>query len=272
MVLLSYFSPCRFQIQRLIQYLTSIRGNIIWSMVTGIPPMIDRPTLTGSEFLDIPPSLINYASSTLTVLEFGEEIMSLLQFMSRLTITQIKLIHTPSVTAEEIMVFNKLRAAVEHRLLSVRVATPVNVPRKQLEAAVYEACQIAALMCSNCIFREFTPRTNAFRGLRERIAHPLMVMETLRDVEDGHDFDELLLWIYFIGGMLSPSAETKWYALRVSRLMSSLIFEGWPEVENCLARCLWAERMQNNTYCAAFWEAVRSCSTAAFEVADWRNS
>src|ERR1700753_3228842 len=98
--------------------LTSIRGNIIWSMVVGTLPTIERPTLIGSEFPNIPPSLISYTSNTLTVLEFGEDIMSLLRFMTELTIAQSTMIYTQGIIAEEIIVFNKLRAAVEHRLLS----------------------------------------------------------------------------------------------------------------------------------------------------------
>ncbi|KUJ08251.1 uncharacterized protein LY89DRAFT_725168 [Mollisia scopiformis] len=231
-------------------------GNIIWSMVVGTPPTIERPTLTGSEFPNIPPSLIRDTSNTLAVLEFGEDIMTLLRFMSELTIAQSTMIYTQGVIAEEIIVFNKLRAAAEHRLLSLRVITPIEFPKKQLEAAVYEACRVAALMCSNCIFREFIPRAVAFRGLRKAFALALTEIETFGDLEDPQDFEELLPWIYFIGGMLSSPAETEGYALRVSKSMSNLGFKDWAEVENCLARCLWSEKMQNK-YCFAFWEMVK---------------
>jgi hypothetical protein len=64
--------------------------------------------------------------------------------------------------------------------------------------------------------------------------------------------------VYFIGGMLSTSAETEWFADRVAKAMTILGFEDWPEVEQCLTRCLWTEKMQNR-YCLAFWKEVKVC-------------
>ncbi|KAE9381919.1 hypothetical protein N431DRAFT_425487 [Stipitochalara longipes BDJ] len=234
-------------------------GNIIWSMVAGTPPMIERPTLIGFEFPDIPPSLIVHnTGSTLTVVEFGEELMSLLRFMSELTIAQSALVHTPGVTAEEIIGFNKLRSAVEHRLLSIRASIlHTTSPTGQLEATVYEACRIAALLCSNCIFRDFKPNAVAVRGLKKALMPALNDIETNLAAE-AHDFEEMLLWVYFIGGMLSIPTETEWFASRVAKAMASLNIEDWAEVERCLMRCLWTEKMQNK-YCLAFWEEVESC-------------
>jgi hypothetical protein len=125
-------------------------------MVACSSPIIERPTLTGSEFPDIPPSIIHNPGDILTLPEFGEDIMSLLRFMSELAIGQSRLINTAGVTAEEIVTFNKLRAAAEHRLLSIRVIPSTNCPKNQLETVVYEACRLAALISSNCIFRHFT--------------------------------------------------------------------------------------------------------------------
>jgi hypothetical protein len=227
-------------------------------MVAGTPPIIERPALTGTELPDIPRSLIDNTSNALTPLEFGEEIMGLLQFMSDLTITQSTLINTLGVTAEEIISFNKVRAAVEHRLLSIRVLPPSNSPRNQLEAAVYETCQCAALMCSNCIFRYFTPKSVAFRGLRAGMITALAKVEALVELQPARDFDELLLWGYFIGGMMSTSVDTEWFASRVAKSMLHLGLEGWSDVEKCLARCLWAEKMQTK-YCIAFWQEVGRC-------------
>jgi hypothetical protein len=226
-------------------------------MVAGTPPMIERPIITGSEFPNIPPSLIRDGESTLTVVEFGEELMSLLHFMSELTIAQSALVHTPGVKAEEIIGFNKLSSAVEHRLLSIRVSPYRNSPKSQLEAAVYEACRIAALLCSNCIFRDFSPKAVAVRALREGLMLAINEIETT-PAADAQDFEEMLLWVYFIGGMLSTSAETEWFADRVAKAMTILGFEDWPEVEQCLTRCLWTEKMQNR-YCLAFWKEVKVC-------------
>ena len=161
-------------------------------MVAGTPPMIERPTLTGSEFPDIPPSLIHDSDSTLTVVEFGEELMKLLHFMSELTIAQNALVHTPGVTAEEIIGFNKLSSAVEHRLLSIRVSPQVTSPRSQLEAAVYEACRITALLCSNCTLRDFSPSAVAVRGLEGTLMLALNHVET-NNASDVQGFEELLL-------------------------------------------------------------------------------
>ncbi len=219
--------------------------------------MIERPVITGSEFPNIPPSLIHDGESTLTVVEFGEELMSLLHFVSELTIAQSALVHTPGVKAQEIISFNKLSSAVEHRLLSIRVSSHRNTPRTQLEAAVYEACRIAALLCSNCIFRDFSPKAVAVRALREGLMLAINEIETT-PTADVQDFEELLLWVYFIGGMLSTLAETEWFAGRVAKAMVTLGFEDWLEVEQCLTRCLWTEKMRNR-YCLAFWEEVKIC-------------
>jgi hypothetical protein len=34
--------------------------------------------------------------------------------------------------------------------------------------------------------------------------------------------------------------------------------EDWSEVEKCLTRCLWTEKMQNR-YCLSFWNEVKRC-------------
>jgi Fungal specific transcription factor domain len=236
-------------------------------MVAGTPPIIELHALTGTEYPDIPPSLIHSTSNKLTLLEFGEEIMSLIRFMSDLSVTQSAMISTPGVTAEEIIAFNKLRTAAEHRLLSIRVSQTTNSRRNQLEAAVYEACRISALMCSNCIFREFTPRAVAYRGLKEGFLSAIAEIETFGDLEQARDFEELLLWVYFIGGMILTSEDTAWFARRVARAMANLGFENWDAVEQCMARCLWAEKMHNK-YCLAFWEGVVKCGEFSEGAAD----
>ncbi|KAE8447096.1 hypothetical protein EG329_011080 [Mollisiaceae sp. DMI_Dod_QoI] len=229
-------------------------SNIIFSMVGGTIPMVEPPTLANVDFPDIPPSILHNTSTVLTVLEFGEYIMSLVRFMSELTIAQSTLIHTPGVTAEEIITFNKLRSAAEHRLLSVRVSSPTISPMNQLEAAVYESCRIVALMCSNFIFREFTPRAAAFRGLKRGLLLALNEIEK-NDYEDVRNFEELLLWVYFVCGMISTSAEIERFSSRIVTSMSNLGFEDWTKVEQCLTRCIWSEKMYNQ-FCLAFWKKV----------------
>lgn len=119
--------------------------------------------------------------------------MSLLRYMSELAIAQSRLINTAGVTADEIITLNKLRAAAEHRLLSIRVLPPTNSPKNQLETAVYEACRLTALMCSNCIFRAFTPNGVVFRGLTQRLLNTLKDLEAIGDLDDTRDFEEVLL-------------------------------------------------------------------------------
>jgi hypothetical protein len=46
----------------------------------------------------------------------------------------------------------------------------------------------------------------------------LTEIETLGDLKDAQYFEELLLWVYFIGGMLSSSAETEWYVPRADEI------------------------------------------------------
>lgn len=110
-------------------------------------------------------------------------------------------------------------------------------------------------MCSNCIFREFIPIAVAFRGLEHGLLLALTEIERLGDLEDLGDFEELLLWVYFVGGMVSTTTETEWFAFRVAKSMANLGFQDWEEVENSLARCLWTEKMQNR-YCVTFWDMV----------------
>jgi hypothetical protein len=230
-------------------------ANIISSMVACSPPIIERPTLTGSEFPDIPSSLMHATGDVLTLLEFSEQIMNLLRFMNKLAIAYSALISTAGATVKEIVAFNKLRAAAEHKLLSIRVLPPPHPsPRNQLEAAVYEACRLTALMCSNCIFRDFLPSGAAFRILNERVILTLTEIEGFSDLDDVRDFEELLLWVYFIGGMIS--VEKEWFALRVAKSMSALRFQSWSVVENCLMRYIWAEKMRNR-YCIALWQEVK---------------
>jgi hypothetical protein len=236
--------------------LTLLRGDIIWSMVTGTLPRIERPLLTGSEFPDIPPSLLYNADNNLTLIDFGEEIMRLIRFMSELTITQVTLIHTAGATMGEIICFNRLRSAAEHRLLSIRVLAPTQSFGSQMEAAIYESCRISTLMCSNCIFREFLPRAFAIRGLKAALLDALGEIETLGGLENALGFEELLFWVYFVGGMFSLPGDTEWFAIRVARLMSNLELEDWPDVEQSLARCLWTDKMQS-TFCLAFWDEVQ---------------
>ena len=52
--------------------------------------------------------------------------------------------------------------------------------------------------------------------------------------------------------------ETEWFALGAAKLKLNLGVEDWSEVEKCLTRCLWTEKMQNR-YCLSFWGEVKRC-------------
>jgi hypothetical protein len=47
--------------------------------------------------------------------------------------------------------------------------------------------------------------------------------------------------------------ETEWFYTLGREIKLTLGVEDWSQVEICLTRCLWTEKMQNR-YCLAFWD------------------
>jgi hypothetical protein len=61
--------------------------------------------------------------------------------------------------------------------------------------------------------------------------------------------------------------ECQWFALGAAKVKLNLSVEDWSEVEKCLTRCLWTEKMQNRYggYCLAFWDEVKRCTESVEE-------
>jgi hypothetical protein len=69
----------------------------------------------------------------------------------------------------------------------------------------------------------------------------------------SREFEELLLWITFIL-KITLNLDGDGVVCALGREMKlTLGVEDWSEVEKCLTRCLWTEKVQNR-YCLAFWD------------------
>jgi hypothetical protein len=90
--------------------------------------------------------------------------------------------------------------------------------------------------------------------LKRTLVKELDLIETPEMQEITTSSKEMLLWTYFIGGMISD--ERGIIAQRIVATMDSLGMMGWADVEKCLQRYLWPA--QRNERKQLIWDEVQA--------------
>ncbi|KAH7386426.1 fungal-specific transcription factor domain-containing protein [Cadophora sp. MPI-SDFR-AT-0126] len=232
-------------------------GDILSATITLSKPNLEAPIFDDPSD-QLFPSLLNnnqYTSSA----DFGKGIFALLHSMSNLAALRDELSTTPgAATPAEIRSYTKARTAIEHGLLSIKFVptSPDSALANELQLLVYESVRIAALICATYLFRDFAVQSTVQTALRIRLFERLTMSENCRQKDMTWSFAEILLWLYYIGGMVAKSGDRAWYSQRISKTMVLLGLESWAEVEDCLGRCLWTERMRDKR-CIDLWQEIQ---------------
>ncbi|KAI4126748.1 MAG: hypothetical protein LQ347_004853 [Umbilicaria vellea] len=151
--------------------------------------------------------------------------------------------HSGPASATAILAFNKIRSTIEHRLLPSPSQREDHVG-SSLDGLVDESCRLATLVYVNIVLRELHYSFSLLKVLKRN----LMCEHELYDqhvppaapVADASS-RRLLLWSLCVGAVLAlDESEEDWFALRIANAVAGM---AWREVEECLGRVLWVERM-----------------------------
>lgn len=193
----------------------------------------------------------------LTLEELGDDLTTAILSTSQLSITQDALSSQRGITNSQVWAFNCIRTAVESHLLSMEsniVEDLVIAGGSQL--CVYQACRLTLLIGINCIFRDFDDG-RVLRSLAYRLNTLLHEIEDMGEKIVSIETKEMLLWIYFLGGMMTFSHNDRsWFAERVMRSMNALSLEGWKDLEDVLIKFVWPTKLRNKL-CISTWQEVQ---------------
>lgn len=195
-------------------------------------------------------SSLNYANAK----AFKTELLSSLQEMNSLSAILTHLSCKVGLTHYEVVSFNRHRASLEQRILCLPVAT-ANTPEDELDAHIFNASRVAGLICANYLLRELSPMLVVLDRLRQNLAE---ILALIKDPEKGKartSSKEMLLWVYFVGGMICPRREG--YARNIATLMKSLSMNDWQTLDKCLKRHLLPAKMYDEN-CRALWAEVKA--------------
>lgn len=127
---------------------------------------------------------------------------------------------------------------------------------KDSHLRVYQACRLTLLISINCIFRDFDDG-RVLRSLAYRLKTLLHEIEDMQEQIVSIKMKQMLLWIYFLGGMMTFSGNDRsWFAERVVRSMNALDSIGWKDLEDVLVKYVWPAKLRNKL-CILVWQEVQ---------------
>ncbi|RDW87756.1 hypothetical protein BP5796_03450 [Coleophoma crateriformis] len=210
-------------------------GDIIHSTVTFSLPDFTQPS-------NEPPNC-----------EPGKELLNILQSISELSAIQSSMAASPELRTPEVVRFNKLRSAIEYRLLEMDFGATAG-GGDSLGAHILESCRLAALICMNYLFRNLSPKLSVLDILQDRLTDTIIRINFNTDTIVSRAQAEMLLWVFFVGGTLS--SETQWFAERISNLMDRLSLESCTEVERLLRGYLLVDKLLQTKNIVALWTTI----------------
>ncbi|MCJ1358426.1 MAG: hypothetical protein MMC33_008426 [Icmadophila ericetorum] len=224
-------------------------GDLISSVISQSAPGLVQP-----EFKDAIPSgtsrlhkedRYNYVEFS----DFREEILELVDTISHLAGIQ-EIISTKSEkTAAEVMMFHQSCLSIEYRLLSMQASNSNflvhSSTARQFSTYVYQASQIAALICVNYNLRHLRPGSVIFVSLERSLAAVLANLDGISSqvVMDTAEM-EILLWVCVVAALTSISKDKATFLPRIWGYMEVLGYCSWPDVERCVKCFVWARKMQ----------------------------
>ncbi|RDW73023.1 hypothetical protein BP6252_06930 [Coleophoma cylindrospora] len=211
-------------------------GDILHSSITFSTPDFTQPS-------DEPPNS-----------EPDKELLNILQSISELSAIQSSMVASPELSTPEVVRFNKLRSAIEYRLLEMDFGGATAGREDSLGNHILESCRLAALICMNYLFRNLSPKLSVLNILQDRLTDTIIRINFNTDTMVSRAQAEMLLWVFFVGGTLS--SETQWFAERISNLMDRLSLESCTEVERLLRGYLLVEKLLQTKNIVALWTTI----------------
>ncbi|KAF4636636.1 hypothetical protein G7Y89_g1442 [Cudoniella acicularis] len=219
-----------------------LNGLLISSKITIMksPPSIPRPVL--DEGVAFRYSLKNNCSNIRT--SRNTDILTYIRILSSLSKVGNILSKSTGALKPEIISFIRQCAIAEHDLLSIEPILPTE-DHDNLKFYVYESYRVATLICINYTFRSFCPAGYVYDKLLEQL------VET-RAPFGNHDIkalfsrneQEMLLWTYFVGGILSK--EKAIFAQKIEQVISGLGLQGGRKVRHAWRKVLWTNKVQHH--------------------------
>lgn len=125
-----------------------------------------------------------------------------------------------------------------------------------LEGHVDESCRLATLVYVNIVLRELHYSFSLLKVLKRKLMHEHELCEQSGVPITDKASMELLLWSLCVGAVLAlDGSEEDWFAARIAKAAGRTELAGWREVEECLRRVLWAEKMSDGLR-AGVWRRV----------------
>lgn len=200
---------------------------------------------------------------TLDLRLFREEIHTMIKLVAKLaTLHSDRYCELTSTTAAMIN-FTQHSSAVEHRLLSIRVAVQDHASPQDSDFFIYEASRIATLICMTYLFRQMIPQSQILIILQKLLRDTFISIEALDRTAMTEDLVPLLLWASVMGGLVS--IDQSWFAIRIHYYMLSLA-EKLEDLEIYLEKYVWTPKLRDHRFIALLLEvqALRQCPTFQF--------
>ena len=158
---------------------------------TDIPSLsiLDTDFLGWSEFDHKTRSFFNEISRAFTILE---------EFSS-----------AAKATTTGSIAFNKTRSAMEHKLLSTHHSS-ADGARGEMQTVIFDSARIAALVCVNYTFRDLSPALPFLETNKKNLTEAIIRLEAAPNQNLSQRSIEVLLWIYFVGGIVSTEKVMVW--------------------------------------------------------------
>jgi hypothetical protein len=193
-------------------------------------------------------------NTPLDLISFGIEIQETIKVAARV----VSILSSPSeylfTSTYNIVSFNQLCCAIEHRLLSAEISHEERSSEEQAHIYIYEAARISALLSVNYSFRKFSLQSAVFRSLRHDLLQTIVDIGSLRDLSLDEYSVQLLLWACWCGQI--AFRDQKCFLYIIKGCLHKLNYTTLEEVDLCLRAFIWTQQLHDQ-YSQGLWQQVK---------------
>lgn len=159
-----------------------------------------------------------------------------------------------SYTKVDFLLFSKLRAATENRLLCLksqkRASEMTNLDHH------LEICRLAALIYIQRALLGFLPPYAVTCSMKLQLMRAFTAKEEKPVLEEESLQPNILIWALFMGGILSTNQEEEyWFAQRIAQGMRATCIPTWAHMVGRLEQVCWMDRLYTPV-CKKLWTRI----------------
>ena len=203
---------------------------------------------------------------------YQQDTLNIIEELRQLTISKQLIEDSTEASVSDIIAFDSRRNTLEERMLCSQHAFSI-LPFIRFGDHFLEICSIASTIYSCLTFRKFRLDFPLLKTLKQDLVTSIEKAETFYygtpedpiPLGDETPYTEMLLWVMFIGGLLTSDAEERtWFAHRIAKVLPWTWVRCWDDAEKCLKKVLWTDALCNST-CDRLWSEASSIAGLKLE-------